>query len=83
MDGIIYSHTSFIHRTITTPIFTSSRSNSYRKECFATSSSMIQTQGLASFIMATNSTKKNNSFSSLDLVYFDTKINVLITQTEI
>lgn len=83
MDGIIYSHTSFIHRTITTPIFTSSRSNSYRKECFATSASLIQTQGLASFIMATNSTKKTNSFSSLDLVYFDTKINVLITQTEI
>lgn len=27
--------------------------------------------------------KKTNSFSSLDLVYFDTKINVLITQTEI
>lgn len=67
MDGIIYSHTSFIHRTITTPIFTSSRSNSYRMEsllqCFATSASMIQTQGLASFIMATNSAKKKKKIN--------------------
>lgn len=72
MDGIIYSHTSFIHITIITLIFTSSRSNSYKKDsllqCFATSASMIQIQGLASFIMATNSTKKD-FFTCLDFVF--------------
>lgn len=73
MDGIIYSHTSFIHITIITLIFTSSRSNSYKKDsllqCFATSASMIQIQGLASFIMATNSTKKEDFFTCLDFVF--------------
>lgn len=73
MDGIIYSHTSFIHITIITLIFTSSRSNSYKKDsllqCFATSASMIQIQGLASFIMATNSTKRRRFFTCLDFVF--------------